>query len=159
MMNTKDLMQKRFIVTNPYPNSPYKVGDMVNKVGDHYHITTFKNRNEFGELEGIEAHCHESEIEKYSNLFRELHWSEKLTFDKLMSVKYVKVIEYVGYWRVGDIVKVTGYEVNTDSPDPKFISYYIGRNNGDKSHPHPPKCVEPATESEYNEYIGSNKIK
>lgn len=152
--------QKRFIVTNPYPNSPYKVGDMVNKVGDHYHITTFKNRNEFGELEGIEVHCHESEIEKYSNLFRELQWWEHREESEMP--EYVKIIkDHPDKWNphLGKFFKyfpeISEYH-NVIKWETDYSGAYAIINRGKSfSISVHAELIQPATESEYTKYINS----
>jgi hypothetical protein len=79
------LLTPRFEVIGPYPNSPYKVGDIMNNHGsDGFHITT---TNEWSEMhnDNVNVHHHVpvKRFLEYPNLFRPLQWWEKRTADEM----------------------------------------------------------------------------
>lgn len=89
--------------------------------------------------------------EAYPHLFELLPWYVGQSFEDLISVKYVKVVRYVGYWRVGDIVPVEDYDCIVKS---KYLHAYILKYK----HAHQLSAVIPATEQDYNDFLTqSNK--
>lgn len=87
--------------------------------------------------------------EKYPHLFRRLKWWEDRTIEFLMAVRYVRVTEYVGYWRVGDVVEVAGigFSKNLAHCKDGVLFYYLKSD-----HPHSVNHIEYATAQEYEEW-------
>lgn len=83
-MQIEELLKPRYKVLGPYPNSPYKVGDLVerNPQGSTYLIT------KTGQSEN---YAFESELEKCPNLFKPMHWSEDRAISMLPNhVKHLR---------------------------------------------------------------------
>lgn len=125
-MTVEELLKPRYKVIADYPKSIYKIGDIL-RVGGHSEDLLY---------------CDHSgpRMRDYPHLFRKLEWWEERTLDDMVSVKFAKVIEYVGYWRVGDIVPVEDYIINNG----KFHSYKLKYGKH-----HQPKFLLPAIETEY----------
>lgn len=128
-MTTEELLKPRYKVIADYPNSPHKVGELLYQSETTTSLTRYSD---------------------YPHLFKRLEWWEERTLDDMVSVKFVKVVNYVGYWRVGDIVPVEDYIINNG----KFHSYNLKYGKY-----HQPKFLLPATEQEYQEYLTQTKAK
>lgn len=89
-------------------------------------------------------------FDSFPNIFRNLKWWEERLLDELMSVKFVRITIYTGYWIVGDVVKVTDYKIDTKAA--KFERYILD----DTQSSIPLRC-EPATEEEYIEFKNTKK--
>lgn len=113
-MLTEELLRPRYKVIADYPNSDYEIGQIIINESDY--------------------------CTRYPAIFKPLAWWQGRTLDEIVSVKFVKIIEYTGYWRVGDIVPVTDYSIIGG----RFIKYQLKYNHEAK-----PETVEPSTEAEY----------
>lgn len=82
-------------------------------------------------------------IEKYPHLFRKIEWWENRLLDDLEKIKFVKVVKYVGYWIVGDIVPITEFIYKKGQP----IKYQLQYN-----HHQTVDTIEPASEEQYLEW-------
>lgn len=128
-MTTEALLRPRVIVTIDYPDSIYKKGDVLTQWdGDGYS----KNRED----------AKTTDPEFFPDCFRPLAWWEKRTIDEIYSIKYIKVITYVGYHLVGDVLKVTEYKMS-GMMRTTFDSFMVN------SHKYTPDTVLPSTEQEY----------
>lgn len=76
--------------------------------------------------------------------FRAVHWFEDRKLDDLMSVRFVRITEYTGYWVVGDVVPVSDYQINTKN---RTFELYLMSGQSSRLE----KC-EPATKEEYDEW-------
>lgn len=85
----------------------------------------------------------------HPHLFRRMQWFEQRTFDQLLSIKFIKVTTYVGYFRENDIVPVEAYSMDLNNPEPKFLGFYLGKKSNDF---HPVECVAPSTEALYKKF-------
>jgi hypothetical protein len=83
-------------------------------------------------------------------IFQKLKWHEQRSLDKLMSIQYVRITEYTGYWIVGDVVNVTDYKIDTKSK--KLMHFVLN----DTQQSVPEKC-EPATLEDFK--LSEAKIK
>lgn len=121
----KDLMMPRYKLVGDYPNN-------IDEVGKVYEI-------DLSDGHGVDF---KMTCDKYPNLFKKLNWWEERTIDELMSVNYVRITIYTGYWRVGDVVNVTDYKIDTKN---KKLEKYIL----DGTRQSIPERCEPATLEEY----------
>lgn len=139
----EQLMQLRAKVTNLWPCCPYKVGDLIEII---------PNGKLWNAIEHNEQQIFQpvSTIAKYSANIKELAWYEHRTLDQLMSVKYVQITIYTGYWRVGDIVPVTDYIIDTKN---KALRKYVLEYSQTSF---PERCI-PATKGQYEEWKIKNK--
>lgn len=141
-MTTQQLLNTRYIVIDDYPNSPYKIGDIMNKYTweetvDSFYTTDMECplRGKIGTVEIIEC---------YPSIFRKMGWWESRAAEDMP--KYLKVIE------TGEIEKPTRYFIDTKIP-----TYYTevvekkGRWKGEKT-PFNLKATIPATEEEIYDY-------
>ena len=124
----EELLRPRCILIKSYPNQVHACNVVIT------------NSTELG-------YC-----DTYPHLYRLLEWWERRDLSILMSVKYVKVVKYVGYWRVNDIVPVISYDINTNNPNVGFNAYVIGDLHTKSGHDHPPTHVIPATKTEYEHW-------
>ncbi len=94
-------------------------------------------------------------ILKYPHLFRKLEWWEFREQDLTLmtSFDFAKVVIYVGYWRVDDIVPIHSYEIQQTRPA-KLIGFYLGEH---RQHLHAIDKVVPAALSEYKQWLIDNK--
>lgn len=113
---------KRFIQLIDYPGSSTEKGFI-------FIATTEKYLDEF--------------VNRYPDVYGQLKWWEKRSIDQMMSVEYVRITEYTGYWIVGDIVKVTDYKIDTSKR--KFDHFILGGGRWSL----PGKCI-PATKEEFD---------
>lgn len=126
-----DMHKLRFKVIAAWPNMhPVKVGDIL--------IPTFKNPGWY--YKGVSLSS--QEMFNLKHIFKKLFWFENRTIDELLSVQYVRITEYTGYWNVGDCVKVIDYVI--DPFKKTIIDYKLEGNH----YSAPEKCV-PVTEKEY----------
>ncbi len=87
---------------------------------------------------------------RYPHLLRKMHWAEQRTISEMMDIQFIKVTTYVGYWIVGDIVRVDDY--NIDTKNRKFTSFVIGTDAR-----YTPLYVEPSTIEKYKEWKQKQK--
>lgn len=59
-------------------------------------------------------------------LFRLLDWYEHRTFEQLFTVKHIQISNYEEYWRVGDILDVEAFALDSKTLYPKFMGFYVG---------------------------------
>jgi hypothetical protein len=127
-MNTEELMKPRYKVIADYPRSDYKIGEIIN--------------------------CAEEDAKHFGtwpHLFSRLEWWQNRTIEELSGVKYVRVMKYRGYWREGDVVKVTGFDGGSLARSVP-TGYYL-----DTTHYQPVFELSPATEEEYLAYKNQSK--
>jgi len=126
-MSNEELMKPRWKVIADYPGSDYHIGEILDRdwgwVGD----------DEIG---------FKHQVSHYPHLFKKLEWWEDRTLDELMSVNYIRITIYTGYWRVGDVVNVTDYKIDTKNK--KFELYILDGTQQSL----PERCI-PATLEEY----------
>lgn len=77
--------------------------------------------------------------DSFPHLFKKMEWWQKRLLDDLVSVKFVKIVKYRGYWKEGDIVPAT-LQLEGFIP----IGYILKYN-----HFQPVFELEPATKEEY----------
>lgn len=141
MTDTHAFLKPRYILENLWPGCPYKVYDVLIQ-----HEST-------GDLWIIQSSGHlvpevETTPKKWSYLFRELKWWEHRTVEQLLSIRYARVVKYVGYWVVDDVVPV------------KDVSFENGRISLSLGgHEHPAECIVPATLKEYETWQKNEKEK
>ena len=141
VMTVEELLMPRYKVIADYPHNPYKVGDLLEEfTNTAFKLTVTYNGNSMDETQANTYPA--SAIEKMPHLFRKLNWWEERTLDELMSVNYVRITIYTGYWRVGDVVNVTDYKIDTKN---KKLEKYIL----DGTRQSIPERCEPATLEEY----------
>jgi hypothetical protein len=114
-MNIETLLEPRIQVISDYPGSPHLVGDILP-----------------GEWR-----------KEYAAIFRAVNWWEHRTLEQLRAIKYMKVVEYVGYWVVGDVVPVQSMKIEGGI----LMGFYL------TNHLHPPSAVKPATQKQYEEFL------
>lgn len=85
-MTVEQMLLQKYQVIADYPGSNYNVGEIVTA----YHSDEYKN---------------------YPSVFKHLKWYKGIPIEEMAKIKYAKVVEYVGYWRVGDIVEVIDYVI------------------------------------------------
>ena len=139
-MSIEKLRHPRYKVIADYPNptnTPYvfKKGEVV-QFDDEESVLLWKEPSSDG------TRYHPESFERYPAIFKELKWFEERTLDELMSVNYVRITIYTGYWRVGDVVNVTDYKIDTKN---KKLELYIL----DGTQQSIPERCEPATFDEY----------
>ncbi len=72
-MTPEELMIPRYKVIGDYPNSPYKLDDIILLSKRSFHLTTTSYRNEFGETITSENYFSNDEIKKYPKLFLKIN--------------------------------------------------------------------------------------
>lgn len=137
-MSVEELLKPRYEVIADYPNNIFFVGQLI--ILDC--VKSGKPCFDFAAFDGMEFY-HESFFNEFPNLFKKMNWWEKRTLDELMSILYVRITVYTGYWVVGDIVKVTDYKVDTKRK--KLEGYIL-----DSTQYSIPERCEPATLEEFN---------
>ena len=111
----KNLLQPRFEVIATYPNSNYKVGDILYKI-EYATEEWYDNGNVFI--------IHRQEIEKYPHLFKKLAWWEKRT-EKEMP-KYIKI----DHESNNVIHKIDVTDANNFTIPVKGASYQVAYSSG-----------------------------
>ncbi len=84
-MNIENLKLPRYKIIADYPNSHYKIDQIIHEADN---------------LEG--AMFFKSTIHNYPKIFKPLEWWEHRTLDEMMSVEYVRITIYTGYWIISD---------------------------------------------------------
>lgn len=129
-------LKPRWILENLWPGCPYKVNDIFTQHENNSVLWMIKD----GTVMAPEIDT----IEIFPYLFRKMAWYENRTLEELLALQYARVIKYVGYWRVDDVVPVL---------DTKFekgkLSFLLGRIHETSGHSHPATHIVPATSSEY----------
>lgn len=133
-----NFLKPRYKVIADYPGNPYPIGAIGTTDSEYWAQSNYR-------LIISEA------PDKYPHLFKKLEWWEHRTIEELKSVKYVKVITYRGYWRVGDIVPVNSFEGG--SMEKALPTGYNLKYN----HYQSIFELEPASQSEYESFINQNK--
>lgn len=129
-LTPEKLLQPRIKIIAPWPYMP-----KARKVGEIIQVTKEKLQWWL----------------KFSSNVKELSWWEDRPIEVMQNINYVKIITYRGYWRVGDIVPVIGFEIGSiDNAKP------YGYNLKYK-HWQPVYELAPATETEYLTYQNSIK--
>lgn len=126
-----DLLQPRFIVTNDYPDSPFKIHDIISFEDYHGKLGHFLFKGEeFEQMYSLNY------FKPHPHLFRPLHWLEFLKEeDKPMYVRLEN----------GEIRKVKSYACGE-----QIAEYYDGKEGLTT-------FLLPATETEYNNFINQEK--
>lgn len=137
----KDLLSPRYKVIDDYPGNEIPIDTVL-------YLNKFDNWTDGKYFEFKENPAH---FDKYPHLFRKLHWAEERLLDDLMSVKFVEITIYTGYWVVGDIVPVSDYEIDTKNK--KLVNYRLGGSQYSK-----PENCKPATTQQYLDWKIKNKI-
>lgn len=135
-MAVSDILKDRYIVIKDYPE---------NKITPN--VPFFPSPTE--------GSADLQKILKYPHLFRKLEWWEFREQDLTLmtSFDFAKVVIYVGYWRVDDIVPIHSYEIQQTRPA-KLIGFYLGEH---RQHLHAIDKVVPAALSEYKQWLIDNK--
>lgn len=84
-MSVKELLNPRYKVKGPYPGSRYKIGDIIESLGE----------NRFDLYKDGTTYYNESELKKYPQLFRLMNWWEGQEAEEMKSVKYIRYKEMV----------------------------------------------------------------
>lgn len=130
----------RYKIMVDHPGNVYEVGKVL-PVDTRFFIPYLGVSNTLEpKIEEATAH-----FKKYPAIFKPLEWWEDRTLDEMLDVKFIKVVKYEGYWREGDIVIVTDYEVDTKNK--KLLRYKIEYNHIAT----PTHCI-PASKEEYDEF-------
>lgn len=128
-MSVEELLKPRYKVEGPYPGSRYKVGDMVESLGE----------NVFDLYKDGVTYYNESELKKYPQLFRLMDWWEDRKKKDLPEyVKIRGVFFKVGKW---------------DAKNSDNIWAHIGKRCYYSN-----ICI-PATKEDYETYLTTNKLK
>lgn len=134
-MTTEELMIERYKVKNPYPHSPYKVGDIIKPNNGRFVLTQTEHRDEWGETVRTE-HLHKIEVAKqYENLFEPLPWWKERNDDEMplyVKHKHGWIDKHIGVNHSGDCFTFIG---RNETIDWKFDWF------------------QPATEADYNAYL------
>lgn len=132
----EELLKPRFQVKAYWPDCPFTVGDIL--------VPDFEEPDQYVvEGRGLKSPILNDSPTRWPHLFKELKWHEHRTLEQLKSIRYMKVIEYEGYWLVGDIVPVRDIEFKNNG------TLYGFRLN---SHLHQVHKVVPATDAEYEAF-------
>lgn len=136
-MTPEDFLSPRYEVLLKWPNSPYKVGEVLS--AELYSVKTNELRIKGSDIDPL----------RYINHFRPLKWYEHRTIEQLLSIKYMKIVgDKSSYYGKGDIVEVIAMHYN----DASFVG---GRDNllfNLKGHFFSPVNLEPATKKEHDEF-------
>ncbi len=151
-LSVKELLEDRYKVINPYPNSPYKVGDLIifSPGRTSFHITTTSYYDE-GAIIKSENYAHLNDLEEFSNLFQKLEWWQERKPEEMPEyLKVAKIINRKNH--IGLIFKAVpggyneymkyGYTTNPAGFVSGFDNVII-------------ECFLPATLEEYNAYQSS----
>jgi hypothetical protein len=136
IMTKKEWLRPRYMVIANYPQRLVKddeenariliEGDILEHLNVNG-IMTYRRTGRCGFM-SVGVPCVDNP-ERYPKVFRRMEWWEKRTIDDLITVKFVKVIKYRGYWREGDIVPAIlklegfnpkGYSLKYDHFQPIF---------------------------------------
>lgn len=127
-MTTEELLNPRYKVIAPYPNSKYRMGEIINYTDQSGSVTS-------------DTFC--QFYDKYPHLFKKPEWWEERDEKDLP--------EYI--WIEGKVIKVKKWIIgqksvwlNVQYPEPSFTM-------GSKFYP----TVSPATLEEYEQYLQSKK--
>lgn len=88
-MTEQEILSQRYKVIVPYPEMKLSLGDILTKVGNAYRSKVTKAVSTMNDV---------LTMYQYPHLFKELKWWEDQPIDNMVSVKYLEVVEYVGYW-------------------------------------------------------------
>jgi hypothetical protein len=114
-ISTEDLMKPRWKVIADYPNSPYKVGDLVQltDLGTTFLCTTTKEWDNANlDIVDNNRYFHIEYLEKWNHLFQKLEWwmhrqeSEMPEYVKCECTDFIK-------FKKGQIVRVEKHQSNT----------------------------------------------
>lgn len=131
-MIKQEFLIPRWKVVAPYPFSKHTVGDII--------------------LEHP-AIVFDVKFSEFPNIFKAVDWWRHRTMEELFSVKYVKVIKSIGYYRAEDIAPVVAYEIDGNNPTPGFKAFVLKID-----HTHTPDTVEPADENDYRLFKTVSKL-
>ena len=150
-LSVEALLLDRYKVINPYPNSPYKVGDLIvySPMRSSFHITTTSYYQD-GELIKADNYVPVVELENYTNLFHKLQWWEDRKPEEMP--EYVKDLSYRD--EAGN--KFAVYKADFDMNETSAFFMFLRERS---MHPYRPneKYFLPATLEEYTTYISTNK--
>lgn len=142
-MTPEDFLSPRCIVLLEWPNSPYKVGDVLSL--ELYSCQTNELRIKGSDIDPL----------RYINHFRPLKWHEHRTIEQLLSIRYMKIIEGSNYYVTGDIVEVVSMFYN----DPSYIGFKDKIGFSLKGHNFTASQLEPATKEEHDDFGEREKQK
>ncbi len=139
-MTPEELLQPRVIVCgapdakdgdSPYPQSPFKVGDILIKENESKYASTVSF-----------AKCKTWTINRFPHIFRRLEWWEKRELSDMPKYVMAKdgIVWKVDLWRESHM-GILGETNDTKIMDGVFMAQW----------------TTPATESDYNEFINSKK--
>lgn len=137
-MKIEELLQPRFKVIADYPNSDWKVGDIlcrINRATENWYHTNY------GAFVGG---IHYNTLIKYPHLFRTLKWHENREVNELP--KFLKFINDEG--EIEFVLKVEKYIPHKDSNTNWFAFEYLWKNEPDLKRMSLQGWT-PATEEEY----------
>lgn len=142
-MTPEDFLSHRYEVLLKWPNSPYKVGDVLS--AELYSVKTNELRIKGSDIDPL----------LYTSHFRPLKWHEHRTIEQLLSIKYMKIIDGSNYYVTGDIVEVTSVFYN----DISYIGFKDKIGFSLKGHNFIASQLEPATKKEHDDFWEKEKAK
>lgn len=136
-MSVEELLKPRYKVEGPYPGSRYKVGDMVESLGE----------NRFDLYKDGVTYYNEPELKKYPQLFRLMNWWEDRRPEDMP--EYVRIVKTTAsglpchsIHKVDKYLKRSCYVKYGE-----FFSFNLSCFN-----------TEPATIADYETYLTTNKL-
>jgi len=139
MSEQHPFLQTRYIIDIKYPECPYEEGTILYYSGKSQFLNVNFYHPPFGKVTINDPH-------ESPKIFKPVPWYKHRTIEELQSIKYVKVIKYVGYLRVGDVVPVTKVDIDLSKEQP--ISFTLLSD-----HIHPVDTVTPATREEHDIWL------
>jgi len=134
-MNIESFSRPRYIIESLYPGSQYYVGNIIELTKDGWDNWVYM----YAEQDGYEKKSQEF-FYNYPNIFRLLEWWEHRTIEELLTIKYVKIVNYQRYYAIGDIVPIIGMQIQPLAFNLAGHQFHMANN------------VIPATEQEYTEF-------
>lgn len=152
-MTPQELLKPRYKVIADYPHNRFKINDILTWIENTEYFGEKIQVNAFGKfINETLGSAWVDHPEHFPTIFKQLEWWQERTIEQLQAVKFVKVIKYVGYWREGDIVPTEGFRIGSLEKS-KPYGYVLKYN-----HWHPIFNVIPATEEEYKQFRGKEKL-
>jgi len=137
-MTTEELLLPRVEVIAPYPNSSFRVGTILEKPTNNLR---YWGNDEHGYKTSVSS----IDIDVHPHLFRPLHWSDKREICDMP--EYVKHVEkgFIGKHIKDELRRYSNFTIESDMVEDRAK---MSQNFND---------YLPATKSEYEQYLISNK--
>ena len=134
-LSNEILLKPRIRVIAPYPNSPYKIGDLMECSGDAFYLIKFGQCKDFVSAKSLEPF--------FSHLLKPLVWWEER--------ELADFPEYVETQMHGEavIVKV----IKWLAPEMKGMPPRFEHGSAKGKSPWSPYSIMPSTEENYNAYL------